>query len=427
MKLNTVPCSRGDTAFTTLSFGNVDGSVNEEYQRIICKEILDVRMTGQGNGSPVVFPKLVYLHSDSQHEIKEQSDLYDYAILCSSKAMYPDYLSLDKGEVGRIFKETGEVVSPMGCRAYLSEFFDENNKLIIEGRANIGAVSLNLPMIYKKSEGKRFFEDLDYYMEMIRQFLRKRYDKVANAKCSTNPLAFTQGGLYKGTKKPDDKVGHDIVKSFTASFGITSLNELNVLHEGTLLHESDNTWINSVVDYINNKVKEFKKNDGYLYALYGTPAESLAGTQLNQFKEKFGVIENVSDREYFTNSFHCHVSAEITPFEKQDKEYELFHKINGGHIQYVRIEDRNNLVAIKSIVSRGMSMGFYQGVNFDLCTCEDCGWHPSSKDTEICPNCRSANITVIARTCGYLGIFKQHGDTRFNDSKFAEIRDRKSM
>ena len=801
MKLNTVPCSRGDTAFSTLSFGNVNGSVDENYQRLICREILNVRMTGQGNGSPVVFPKLVYLHSAEQHKSNSQSRLFDVAIECSTKAMYPDYLSLDAGEVGRIFKETGAVVSPMGCvegneiitykyknklyvesfkrfwdriekdqvvknqfkttdahkyidttditiydsksskfvkvkrlirnttqdwvkvkvgggrslmctpdhpfstnrgrvsadgllvksdyvenvysqyseetiqfndkkawllgmmlcdgclggtlvvsihayteddieeefhkefknhfglntrtifkdvgpkeqykdlttsgcgnpigtgsnlcnelielfggeqkiyrqipnevfswnrsakmsflagmidadgyiakdksekyckvqfgstnkelalqelalaqslglkatmyenhytsidrtkirygiefypskelvdkliskkkrdnfvektskskfefktgkinkvehiskeefsydvttesdyfdvsgiishncRAYLSEYKNEDGEVFFEGRANIGAVSLNLPMIWKKSDGANFFNDLDNYLEVIRQFLRKRYDKVANSKCSTNPLAFTQGGLYKGYKNPDDKVGYDIVKSFTASFGITALNELNVLKEGKQLHESDCAWVNEVIDYITNKVNEFKKADGYLYALYGTPAESLAGTQLQQFRTKFGSIDNVSDREYFTNSFHCHVSAEITPFQKQDNEYTLFHKINGGHIQYVRIEDRENKLAIKSIVKRGMQMGFYQGVNFDLCTCEDCGWHPSSKDIEICPHCSSHNITVIARTCGYLGIFRQNGDTRFNDSKFAEIQDRKSM
>lgn len=427
MKVNTVPCSRGDTAFVTISFGNVDGSVNADIQRMICSEILNVRMNGQGEGSPVVFPKLVYLHSEKQHLIKEQQDLFNVAITCSSKAMYPDYLSLDNGNVGEIYKRTGKVVSPMGCRAYLSEYNDpETGECFFEGRANIGAVSLNLPMIWKKSNGTEFYKDLDTYLEMSRQFLIKRFDKVANAKCSTNPIAFTQGGLYKGTKHPDEIVGYDIVKSFTASFGITSLNELNMLYENKPLHLSDRRWVNEVVDYIDKKVQEYKEEDGFLYALYGTPAESLAGTQLQQFKKLYGTIVGVSDKDYFTNSFHCHVSAEITPFEKQDLEEELFHKINGGHICYGRIENRENKTAIKSLVIRGMKKGFYQGVNFDLVTCEDCGYQPKEVVYE-CPMCKSNNITVLNRVCGYLGIMQQKGETRFNDSKYAEVKDRKSM
>lgn len=427
MKLNTVPCSRGDTAFTTISFGNVDGTVDEHLQRMICEEILSVRMNGQGNGSPVVFPKLVYLYEETQHQDPDQMVLFNKAIECTSRAMYPDFLSLNNGKVGEIFQRTGKVVSPMGCRAYLSEFTNDNSETIIEGRANIGAASLNLPMIWKKSNGVTFFDDLDAYLEIIREFLKKRYTKVAYSKCSTNPLAFTQGGLYKGFKQPEDIVGFDIVKSFTASFGITSLNELNVLYEGKPLHKSDMQWINQVVDYIAEKVEQFKCKDGYLYALYGVPAESLAGTQLQQFRKKFGVVPEVSDREYFTNSFHCHVSADITPFEKQDLEYQLFHKINGGHIQYCRIDNRENTEAIKAIVLRGMQKGFYQGINFDLITCEDCGSHPVDVNTETCPHCGSDNITIIERTCGYLSFFKSKGENRFNQSKVAEIKDRKSM
>jgi len=427
MKLNTVPCSRGDVSFVSLSFGNVDGSVNKDYQRIICKELLTVRMNGQGGNSPVVFPKLIYLHEETQHEDIEQQKLFDVAIECSSKAMYPDYLSLNHGKVGEIYQKTGKVVSPMGCRAYLSEYYDpDTNECFFEGRANIGAVSLNLPLIWKKSNGSTFFDDLETYLQLIRVFLKKRYDKIANTKCSTNPLAFTQGGLYKGFKQPNDLIGYDIVKSFTASFGITALNELNVLHEGKQLHESNRRWVNEVVDFIVEKVELYKKEDDYLYALYGTPGENLLGAQLKQYRKLYGIEENVSSREYFSNSFHCHVSAEINPFEKQDLEEELFHKINGGHIQYVRIEDRKNKPAIKSIVIRGMSKGFYQGVNYDLVTCEDCGYQPMSI-VDVCPMCNSHQITIIERNCGYLSYFKLNGDTRLNDAKYAEIKDRKSM
>lgn len=426
MKLNTVPCSRGDTAFVTVSFGNCDVPEDADLQRRIASWILKTRMHGQGNGSPVVFPKLIYLHSLEQHKDPEQEKLFDLAIQCSSKVMYPDYLSLDAGYVGEIYKSTGKVISAMGCRAYLSDWKDENGESQFTGRANIGAVSLNLPMIWQKSKGKDFYKDLDYYLELTRSFLKKRYDAVANNLCSTNPLAFTQGGIIGGTKKPTDKIGMDIVKSFTASFGITSLNELNMLMEGKPLHESDQKLVISVVQYIQDKVDMFKEEDGYLYALYGTPAESLAGTQLKQFKKMFGVVPGVSDRDYFTNSFHCHVSADIDPFTKQSLEYDLFHMINGGHIQYGRMGNPKNTVAVKAFVRRGMEMGFYLGTNHPVRTCEDCGHHPDSPVVE-CPECGSNNITVIDRVCGYLGISEASGGGRFNDGKLAELKDRISM
>lgn len=312
------------------------------------------------------------------------------------------------------------------CRAYLSDFKDENGESFFVGRGNIGAASLNLPMIWKRTEGKKFWQDLDKYLEMIRQFHIKRYEYIANNLCSTNPLAFTQGGMRGGFKQPNEKIGKEILKGFTASFGITALNELNMLIEGKPLHESDRKMVNDVVDYISKRVKEFKEQDGWLYALYGVPAESLAGTQLQQFRKMFGVIEGVSDREYFTNSFHCHVAADINPFEKQDMEHELFHKITGGHIQYARLDNPKNLEAIKTIVKRGMQMGFYQGVNFDLVVCEDCGHRPREFKAK-CEMCSSENITVTARCCGYLSLKYTNGNTRVNDSKLAEMKDRVSM
>lgn len=430
MKLNSIPSSRGDFAFTTFSFGALkeDNLVERDLQKLVCESMLKVRMKGQGKGEPVVFPKYVFLFSQEQYSNKEDyQELVDLGIECSSKSLYPDWLCYDgKGSVGDIYKESGKIVSPMGCRAYLSDFKDENNETVITGRANIGAVALNLPMIWKESEGISFYEDVDKYLQMIREFHIKRYTQIANTPCSSNPVAFTQGGLYKGTKGLNDKVGYDIVKSFTASFGITALNELNVLIEGKPLHESDRREINKVVDYLVKKVAQFSEEDGYLYKWYGVPAESLSSTQLNQFKSRYGVIEGVSDREYFSNSFHCHVSADITPFEKQDLEEELFHKIEGGHIQYTRFNNPENIGAIKSTVLRGMSKGFYSGVNFDLVICESCGHRPS-EEVEICPNCGSDKVMVQSRACGYISYKKVGGDTRFNDGKLAEMRDRKSM
>ncbi|PSV00972.1 anaerobic ribonucleoside-triphosphate reductase [Photobacterium kishitanii] len=427
MKMNTVPSGRGDFAFTTLSFGNIDRGTNKEKKdrKMICDALLDVRIKGTGNNQPVTFPKLVFLFNRHEYETSPAyAELFDHSVECSSKCMYPDYLSVDNKDsyVGQMYRKHGVVVSPMGCRAYLSE--DESGTFT--GRANIGAVSLNLPMIWQKSKGENFYKDLEFYMQMIRKFLIKRYHDIANNYCSSNPMAFTQGGLKGGTKNPTDKIGLDIVKSFTASFGISALNELNYLAEGKPLHESDGKFMHEVLDFINGRIKEFKKEDGFLYALYGTPAESLCGTQMKQFKKMFGEVKNVTDKDYFSNSFHMHVTAEITPFEKQDLEHSFFHKCLGGHIQYVRLTNTSNLEAIKAIILRGMDMGFYQGVNFDLVICESCGHRPKT-DVELCPCCGSHKIMIISRVCGYIGYLKSGGETRFNDSKVAEVLDRKSM
>lgn len=277
-------------------------------------------------------------------------------------------------------------------------------------------------MIYKL-EGD-FLRNVKKYLNIVRNFLNRRYKTLSGVKASTNPLSFTQGGMHGGFLKPTDNIG-SMVDQFTASFGITALNELNVLHEGIPMHESDGKFINSVVDFISDTVSQFREEDGRLYALYGVPAESLCGTQLRQFRDKYGIIEGVSDREYFTNSFHMHVTAPINPFTKQDLEYDLYHKINGGHINYSRI-DITRPEIVKGIVMRAMSLGFYSGVNATISFCEACGNTIGSSHTS-CPICNSNSIMSIDRVCGYIGFQKQSGSTRFNDAKLAEVKDRQSM
>lgn len=426
LKLNTVPCSRGDFAFTTLTFGTWDvmmDDLNRDIMRMIGETILKTRMKGHG-GKQVVFPKLVFLYDEDKiKEDEDHKELFELAVKCSSQCMYPDYLSLNHGKVADIYKRTGAITSPMGCRAYLTEWYDKEGNAITIGRCNIGAVSLNLPLIWQvsKKEDKGFFYVLKDRMEVIREFFKKRYDAIRHTKACTNPMCFTQGGLYGGNLKPEDEIG-SLTEYMTASFGITALNELSILATGKTLKE-DSKFANIVVDFINENIEEFKKEDGYLYALYGTPAESLCGTQAKQYREYTG---DNQFGDYFTNSFHLHVSEDVTPFEKQDKEYELFHKCNGGHIQYVRVDNPDNVDAVKALVQRGMSMGFYQGVNFDAAYCEDCGSH-STNVGNTCPHCGSHNLSVISRVCGYLGYSNVNGKSRMNDAKMAEIKDRKSM
>lgn len=439
LKLNTVPCSRGDFAFTTISFGCWNAPqwlgryLNDTDLWIlkeICSAILNTRMNGHGeNHKPVVFPKLVYLYvEDSVRFIKEAHEIFDLAIKCSSKCMYPDFLSLTgdwvNNAVAKQYLKNGQVVTPMGCRAYLSPWKDpETNQWITNGRCNIGAVSLNLPLIlaYSQKNNVDFFNVLDVRLETIRNFFKKRYDLIRHTKACTNPMAFMQGGFYKGNLKADDEIG-DLVNYMTASFGVTALNELNILATGKTLYQ-DPWYARTVLKHINDKVEKFKKEDGYLYAVYGTPAENLCGVQAKQYADYTG---DHQFGEYFTNSFHMHVNEPITPFEKQDAEYKMFHMCNGGHIQYVRVTNPENLQALKALVLRGMEKGYYQGINFDSVYCEDCHKH-STNAMNKCPHCGSTNLSVISRVCGYLGYTKANGSTRMNDAKLAEIKDRVSM
>ena len=179
------------------------------------------------------------------------------------------------------------------------------------------------------------------------------------------------------------------------------------------------------MEYINDYVNRIKEEDGILYAVYGTPAESLCGTQIEQFRKKYGIIEGVSDKPYVSNSFHCHVSENITPILKQDKEGRFWNLFNGGKIQYCRYNLGYNTEAIKTIVLRAMEKGFYEGVNLALCYCEDCGYEQVEMD--VCPKCGSNMITKIDRMNGYLGYTRIKGKTRYNESKNAEIKDRISM
>lgn len=302
---------------------------------------------------------------------------------------------------------------------------NEQDAPVFTGRFNIGAVTLHLPMIYAKAqeEHKPFFEVLDYYMEMIRGVHQRTYAYLGKMKASTNPLGYCEGGFLGGNLQPHDCIA-PLLPAMTASFGITALNELEVLATGKDITEGGE-FSEQVMTYINDKIAQFKKEDGWLYAIYGTPAESLCGLQVKQFKNKYGIIPGVSDRPYTTNSFHCHVTKDISPIVKQDKERRFWNLFNGGKIQYVRYPVNYNRSAIHTLVRRAMELGFYEGVNLALSYCDDCGHQ--ELEMNICPKCGSHNLTKIDRMNGYLSYSRVKGDTRLNDAKMAEIAERRSM
>lgn len=433
-KFNSVSSSRGDYPFITVTAG----TVTNKYGKLATKKMLEVRGNGQGKAGhkkPVLFPKIVFLYDENLHGPgKPLEDLFEAGIECSARTMYPDWLSLTgEGYVSSMYKKYGKIISPMGCRAFLSPWYerggmepaDDRDEPVFVGRFNIGAISLHLPMIYAKAkqESRTFFEVLDYYLELIRQLHVRTYEYLGEMKASTNPLAYCEGGFYGGHLGLYDKI-KPLLKSATASFGITALNELQQLHNKKSLAQ-DGQFAVDTLQHINDKINEYKKEDGHLYAIYGTPAENLCGVQVQQFRKKYGIIENVSDREYVSNSFHCHVSEEITPIQKQDLEGRFWNLSNGGKIQYVKYPVNYNKEAIRALVRRAMEKGFYEGVNLSLSYCDDCGHEELSMD--VCPVCGSKNLTKIDRMNGYLSYSRVKGDTRLNEAKMAEIAERKSM
>ena len=433
-KFNSVSSSRGDYPFITVTAG----TGRSRFAKLVTITMLKVRMNGQGkegHKKPVLFPKIVFLYDENLHGPgKELEDVFEAGIECSRKTMYPDWLSLTgKGYIASMYKQYGKIISPMGCRAFLSPWYekggmypkDETDTPVFVGRFNIGAVSLHLPMIYAKAkqENKDFYEVLDYYLNLIRKLHIRTYEYLGEMKASTNPLAYCEGGFYGGNLGLHDKI-KPLLKSATASFGITAFNELQQLHNKKSLVE-DGAFALEVLEYINKRVNEFKEEDGHLYAIYATPAENLCGLQVKQFRKKYGIVENVSDREYVSNGFHCHVTEDITPIEKQDLEYRFWELSNGGKIQYVKYPINYNKEAIKALVRRAMDMGLYEGVNLSLAYCDDCGHEELAMD--VCPVCGSKNLTKIDRTNGYLSYSRVKGDTRLNDAKMAEIAERKSM
>lgn len=465
-KFNTVGSSRGDYPFITVTTGLDTSKFGDICNRVIFK----VHMEGQGKEGfkkPVLFPKYVYLYDENING--EGTPIFEAALECSRKTMYPDWLSLTgDGYVASMYKQYGKVVSPMGCRAFLSpyyeigklmedgtrdHFYPAEDKLdtpVFEGRFNAGAISLNLPLIYldAKMRGIDFYEHLDYFLQMIRNLHRRTKAFLGEKKASINPLGFCEGGFYGGDLQPNQKLKESVkmMEATTYSFGITALNELQMAYNGKSIAE-DGQFAVDVMNHINDFANECKKKDHILYAIYGTPAENLCGLQIKQLrnfiklhvdeletvnydvhknnKGEF-VIDGICDKDYVSNSFHCHVTEDITPFKKQDLENRFWNLCNGGKIQYVRYPVGYNKDAMKTTVLRAMKMGFYEGVNLALNYCDDCG-HEEVDMQDTCPCCGSKNITKIDRMNGYLAFSRVKGDSRLNDAKMAEIADRKSM
>lgn len=330
------------------------------------------------------------------------------------------------------------------CRAFLSPVFkesawlepkDENDELLIY-RCNLGVVSLNLPMIYQKSkrDNTNFFDELDKFMELARGIGKKTREFLCKLKASCDPLLFMEGGLDGGNLNADDTI-ESVLKYSTVTFGYIGLHELTKLHLNKKLSEDDSIAVETM-KRINENLEKYKKEDHILWAIYATPAESLAPLACDQFVKEFGEFKGITDNGFFTNSFHMHVEDDITPIEKINKESVFFPLSKGGCICHVRIPsiapEMNK--GVKDIIKYSMSLGMYQSVNHAQNRCTDCGNHwvgDDSLDFEenyTCPKCGSLNTIGIRRMNGYLGFSKTtQGKTKFNDGKMNEFKMRNNI
>lgn len=426
-KLNTVSNALGQTPFVTISFANE----TDVFAKMTAKTILEERTRGMGQDKvTAIFPKLVFLYSDAKHSRGSiNSDLFDLAIECSRTRLYPDYLSLDNPSdnvVSKVYRETGKVISPMGCRAYLSP--DDKYGKYYTGRNNIGAVSLNIPkMAILSVQFNKNKEDamdelkgfIDKYAKYVWSIHLETYEKIGKMKGSTNPLMFVEGGSWKSVGYNDPIA--PILELSTASLGYVGLEEAATMFEKSFDNINKDEIKYEITQHLADITNQAKKDYGKMFALYGTPAESLIYRFQMINRQDFGVIKGVTDKEYMTNSFHIHVAEDINAIDKIEIESK-YHKLSsGGRITYTEFPYAVDSNVLRQSVEYAMSKGLYYGVNVVSSSCDDCG---EKGDFMECPTCHSKNVTVVERVCGYLTLAQAKGDTRLNKGKLAETQDR---
>lgn len=410
-EINTLFSSNGQQPFVTFSFG-----MGTNWQeRAVQRSILQVRIKGIGKeGITPVFPKLVFFIEDGLN-LKASDPNYDIkqlALECASKRMYPDIIS---AKLNRELTGSSEPVSPMGCRSFLSVWKDHNGQEQLAGRNNLGVVSINLPRIAIEAmqDKSRFFKILDERLELSFQALMTRIDRLKGVKANIAPILYTEGAF--GIRlQPND----EITKIFqdgraSISLGYIGLHEVGILMSGgtqPFENKAAQDFLHRVVDYLAAATERWKAETGWGFSLYSTPSESLCNRFCKLDIEKYGQIKQVTDKGYYTNSFHLDVAKKVNPFEKIEFEKGFAQSASGGHITYVELPNmRHNLKALERIWDYAIENVPYFGTNTPVDSCGKCGFMGETKATAegfTCPDCGnndSASLSVTRRVCGYLG------------------------
>ncbi len=428
-QINTLMTTNGQTPFVTLFLQLEENDPYIKENAMIIEEILKQRIQGVKNEAGVyvtpAFPKLVYV-LDEHNCLK--GGKYDYltrlAVKCSAKRMYPDYISAKK------MRENyeGNVFSPMGCRSFLSPWKDENGNYKFEGRFNQGVVSINLPQVAIIAEGdeEKFWKLLDERLELCKEALMCRHYALLGTLSDISPIHWQYGAIARLQK--GEKIDKLLYGGYsTMSLGYIGIYEMTKLMKGVSHTTPEgHEFALKVMKHLRETTDKWKKETNIGFALYGTPAESLCYKFARVDKEQFGTIEDVTDKGYYTNSYHVDVREKIDAFEKLKFESEFQKISSGGAISYVEIPNmQHNLIALETAVKFIYDNIQYAEFNTKSDYCQVCGF-----DGEIiindnneweCPNCGNkdhSKMNVVRRTCGYLG------ENFWNAGKTKEIKQR---
>ena len=428
-QINTLMTTNGQSPFVTIFMFLDKDDPYIDYTAMIIEEILKQRYMGIKNEKGVyvtpAFPKLIYVLDENNNL---SGGKYDYlthlAVKCSSKRLYPDYISAKK------MRENyeGNVFSPMGCRSFLAPWKDENGNYKFEGRFNQGVVSINLPQIGILAEGdeEKFFKLLDERLDLCYEAIMCRHHALLGTLSNVSPVHWQYGAIARLDKnEPIDKLLKNGYSSISLGYiGIYEMTKamLGVSHTDPKGKE----FALKVMKYLRDKCTEWKKETGIGFALYGTPAESLCYRFARIDKEKFGNIKDITDKGYYTNSYHVDVREEINAFDKLKFESEFQVLSTGGAISYVEIPNmQNNLEALEELVKFIYNNIQYAEFNTKSDYCHVCGFDGEiiiNDDLEWeCPNCHNKDknkMNVTRRTCGYLG------ENFWNVGKTKEIKAR---
>ena len=428
-QINTLMTTNGQSPFVTLFLYLRDGDPYIEENALIIEEILRQRLEGIKNESGVfvtpAFPKLVYVLDENNNLTGGRYDyLTKLAVQCSAKRMYPDYISAKK------MRENyeGNVFSPMGCRSFLAPWKDENGNYKFEGRFNQGVVSINLPQIGLEVRGdmEKFWPEFDSRLELCKEALMCRHNALKGVKSDVSPIHWQYGALARLKKgETIDKLLYGGYSSI--SLGYIGLYELTLLMTGkSHTTEEGQEFALQVMRHLKETVMRWREETNIGFALYGTPAESLCYRFARIDKERYGTVKDVTDKGYYTNSYHVDVRENIDAFAKFDFESQFQALSTGGCISYVEIPNmRNNLPALESLVKYIYNHIQYAEFNTKSDYCQVCGYDGEitiNKDLEWeCPCCGNKDhklMNVVRRTCGYLG------ENFWNEGKTKEIKSR---
>ncbi len=428
-QINTLMTSNGQSPFVTLFMHTDEKDTYLDNTVKIIEEILKQRIMGIKNEQGVyvtpAFPKLIYVLDENN--IREDSKYYkltELAAKCTAKRMYPDYISAKK------MRENyeGNVFSPMGCRAFLPPYKDEFGNYKFDGRFNMGVATINLPQIGILANGDedKFFEILDKRLDLIKRVGLLRYDHLSKVTSDSSPIHFRHGAIARLNRhqpiKPLLENGYA-----TVTIGYIGIYEASILvtgksHTSKIGHD----FAIKIMKVLNDKKEEWSKKYGIAFAVYGTPAESLTHRFASIDKKRFGIIKDVTDKGFYTNSFHVDVREEISVFDKFDFESEFQQLSTGGCISYAEIPNMtNNIKAVLTMIKYIYDHIQYAEFNTKSDYCGECGFDGEilldEDNNWYCPNCGNKDrntLTVVRRTCGYLG------ENFWNEGRTKEIKAR---